>query len=64
MQYSPSVDSPAFIAESRNLYRGEKLKESDIALRWYKLSKGMSRSLNTNRGEKVVVIDPGVPRMK
>ena len=53
MQYSPSADSPVFIAESRKLYWGEKIKESDIALRWYNLSKGMSGRLITNRGEKV-----------
>ena len=61
MQYSNRVTSSKFISEVNRKYIGERLKENDLALRWFRYGKRLSGKLTTNSGDKVVVIEPGVP---
>ncbi|MCH7886518.1 MAG: DUF2851 family protein [Candidatus Marinimicrobia bacterium] len=61
MLYSVAATRSKFISETNKKYSGERLKESDLALRWFRYSKRLSRKLRTNSGDRVVVIEPGVP---
>ena len=61
MQYSNRVTPSKFISEKNRKYIGDRLKENDLALRWFRYGKRLSRKLTTNYGDKVVVIEPGVP---
>ncbi len=61
MFYSVAATRSKFVSETNKIYSGEKLKESDLALRWFRYAKRLSRKLRTNSGDRVVVIDPGVP---
>ena len=61
MQYSIAAAPSKFVSEANKKYSGDKLKESDLALRWFRYGKRLSRNLTVNSGDSVIVIDPGVP---
>ena len=61
MLYSVAATRSKFISEANKKYSGERLKESDLALRWFRNAKRLSKKLRTNSGDRVVVIDQGVP---
>ena len=61
MLYSVAATRSKFISEANKKYSGERLKENDLALRWFRYAKRLSRKLRTNSGDRVVVIDQGVP---
>ena len=61
MQYSIAAAPSKFVSEANKKYSGDKLKESDLALRWFRYGKRLSRNLTVDSGDSVIVIDPGVP---
>lgn len=61
MLYNVGATRAKFISEANKKYSGDRLKESDLALRWFSSAKRLSRKLKTNSGNRVVVIDQGVP---
>ena len=61
MRYSVTAVPSKFISEANKRYSRERLKESDLALRWLRYGKILSRKLTTSSGDRVVVIEPGVP---
>ena len=61
MQYSIAAAPSKFVSEANKKYSGDKLKESDLALRWFRYGKRLSRNLTVNSGDSVIVIDAGVP---
>ena len=60
MLYSVAATRSKFISEANKKYSGERLKESDLALRWFRNAKRLSKNLRTNSGDRGVVIEQGV----